>query len=713
MHRFAILVFLLTSCVEETGSLPEWTPEPSDPTAEEPDPQLLRINELMAVAADPIVAESEERPDWVEIENVSDDTVDLDGWFLSDDPNVPTAFALPAVSLEAGERVVIVASDRPVVGIEDAFRAPFNLKADGEFLAIVEPSGLAIHDGFAEDYPEQRYGVSYGFDPVSGENRYFSSPSPGATNGGDTWLGFAADPVPSVPRGFFEEPLTVSLSAELDAQIHLTTDAARPEIEPESAYIGPLEVEGTTLLRAVATRPEHLPSHVVTHTYLFMDDVLTQPVQPDGYPATWQPNVTADYAVDTSVGTAEDITEALRSFPTLSLVMPIVDWFHPDNDPDTGGIYSNSTIARGPEWERHGSAEFFDFEHGIEHQSDAGIRVYGNASRTTSRPKHNLRLVFRREYGRSRLDFPLFGDDNIPESVNGLLLRGQNGDSWIHPNGSQQRAALYMRDQLARSLHERMGATEIPQGHINLYINGLYWGLYNTIERITSDSMAMHFGGYEEDWDVIKSSRNPNEMQVVAGSLNSWTELQDLAAAVGAGTADFSEIEQHLDVDRFADFLLVNFYNGNRDWDDNNFLAAKRRTDGDRWRFFVWDSERTLLAANHNSVNKDLPDRATAIHQNLRQDPTYQALFSARIALHLGDGGTLSPSGVDAEFRMWVDVLRIPLLAESARWGDAHRNGNPRTVDGDWQTEVDHRLDSYIPGRTATVLNQLANQGLE
>ena len=53
-----------------------------------------------------------------------------------------------------------------------------------------------------------------------------------------------------------------------------------------------------------------------------------------------------------------------------------------------------------------------------------------------------------------------------------------------------------------------------------------------------------------------------------------------------------------------------------------------------------------------------------------------------------------------------------PLVAESARWGDAQRSGNPYTVTNEWQTEVNFQNNTYIPGRTATVLGQLKSQSL-
>jgi len=66
----------------------------------------------------------------------------------------------------------------------------------------------------------------------------------------------------------------------------------------------------------------------------------------------------------------------------------------------------------------------------------------------------------------------------------------------------------------------------VPQSHVHLYINGLYWGLFHTIERIEASSMAAKYGGEEEEWDIVKASRRDG-MQVVDGNLESWAALRE------------------------------------------------------------------------------------------------------------------------------------------------------------------------------------------
>ena len=230
-------------------------------------------------------------------------------------------------------------------------------------------------------------------------------------------------------RGFFEDPFDLTLTPALDgADIFFTTDGSEPSLTNGTRYTAPIRIATTATIRAGAVTDTKIPFKINTSTFIFLDDVLKQGGAPVGYPDKWQTMVIADYGFDKDVAPDAELKAALRSLPTVSLVMSIDDWFNPSNDPEVGGIYSNSVNGRGRDWERPVSAEFFGFPHGRDAQVDCGVRIYGNASRSISCRKHNMRLVFRSCYGTSKFKFPLFGGDE-PDKINGFVLCGQNDDS--------------------------------------------------------------------------------------------------------------------------------------------------------------------------------------------------------------------------------------------------------------------------------------------
>lgn len=674
------------------------------------EPASFRLNEFVGQNAGPVADEDGEESDWIEIKNTGNTPNDLAGFYLTDDPTNLTKWQFPSAAVNNGDLLLIFASDknRAVSGAE--LHTNFKLSSGGEYLAIVEPDGLTIHDEFAPSYPSQFVGTSYGR-LADGSQGYFAEPTPLAENETTTFSGFVEEEViVDVPRGFYDAPFSAGLStSDPTLSIRYTLDGSPPTKTTGTLYSTPISITTTTILRAASFRPGEAPRKITTVTYLFLADVLNQPTSPTGYPNIWQPGTGADYAMTSGVAAGQDIIDALMALPTVSVAMPIDDLFNNNTDPAIGGIYANSTIARGFAWERACSAEFFGFPHGQELQVDCGMRVFGNASRWTSRPKHNLRLVFRSSYGPSELEFPVFGNDGWPDKVNSYLLRGQNGDSWFHPTQNQRNDALYMRDQLARSLQLAMHRPANFQEHVHLYLNGLYWGLYHTLDRNEDNSMAQRFGGAKEEWDVIKSSRT-NGMEAIDGDLTAWNAMLNQAEAGLSGDAEYAAIQEHIDLNNLIDYLLVNFYDGNSDWDDNNFQAARRRTGDDRWRIFVWDSERSFLGTTANSTTKNFANRTTRLHTKLRGNAEYRLRFADRIHKHFFNSGVLTPNGVANELDKWIATLETPLIAESARWGDAQQ-ASPIGLT-QWQTEVNFQKNTYIPGRTATVVGQLQSQNL-
>ena len=336
---------------------------------------------------------------------------------------------------------------------------------------------------------------------------FFETPSPGGPNG-RSFAGFIKDTSFDPDRGFYNEPFTRSPSPPPppEASIYYTIDGSSPCPTNGQLYAGPVAISQTTTLRAAAFREGFLPTDIDTHTYIFLDQVIHQPANPPGFPVNWN-NLSgsrpADYEMDPQVVgpiySATEMKAALRTLPTVSIVAEVDSLFHPQT-----GIYVNST-RKGDTWERPVSAEFFDFSHGRTAQINAGLRLNGIASRNHDRRKHNMRLAFRREYGEGRFNFPLF-DGHPVTRFNSIILRGGNGDSWINPFVDQR--AQYIRDQWHRDIQKLQGGPHQPQLYAHLYLNGLYWGVYHLFERIDEAFAAEHFGGDENDYDVIKHNVN-------------------------------------------------------------------------------------------------------------------------------------------------------------------------------------------------------------
>lgn len=124
-------------------------------------PSGLTISEFLASNDSGLSDEDGDRPDWIEIHNGSTDTVDLDGWYLTDESDDLTKWEFPAVAIQPGEYLVVFASGKNRRDPAGELHTSFALAAGGESVALVEPDGVTIACSYM-DYPPQFADISFG-----------------------------------------------------------------------------------------------------------------------------------------------------------------------------------------------------------------------------------------------------------------------------------------------------------------------------------------------------------------------------------------------------------------------------------------------------------------------------------------------------------------------------------------------------------------------
>ncbi|MGC8744091.1 MAG: lamin tail domain-containing protein [Verrucomicrobiia bacterium] len=139
-------------------------------------PQLI-ITEFMASNTRTLADEDGSYEDWIEIYNKSTNTVDLNGWYLTDSRTDLTKWRFPSTNLSAGAYIVVFVSgkDRRVPGAR--LHTNFKLSNSGEYLALVEPDGRTIATEFSPTFPPQFADISYGFGQASDYKKVVNSNS--------------------------------------------------------------------------------------------------------------------------------------------------------------------------------------------------------------------------------------------------------------------------------------------------------------------------------------------------------------------------------------------------------------------------------------------------------------------------------------------------------------------------------------------------------
>ncbi|MHC4230738.1 MAG: lamin tail domain-containing protein, partial [Planctomycetota bacterium] len=123
----------------------------------------VRISEFMAVNESGFDDEDRDEEDWIEIHNAGMNTVNLDGWFLTDDVNILMKWAFPKVTLAPGGYLVVFASGKNRREPSQVLHTNFKLSGSGEYLGLVRPDGRTVVSEFFPAYPIQAPDISYGF----------------------------------------------------------------------------------------------------------------------------------------------------------------------------------------------------------------------------------------------------------------------------------------------------------------------------------------------------------------------------------------------------------------------------------------------------------------------------------------------------------------------------------------------------------------------
>lgn len=604
-----------------------------------------------------------------------------------------------------------------------------NLLQAGENVLAIHGLNSAVADSDFLIHPEL-VGTET---PIEGAF-YLFNPTPGGANDNDGTLGFVGDTTFSVDRGFYETAFDVEITSSTeDAIIVYTTDGSAPTLENGEVYDGPVTISTTTILKAAGFKPNFQPTNVDSQTYLFLADVINQPANPEGLPTTWA-GVQADYEMDPDVVGENNlfndlyrntIIDDLKSLPTMSISLDMADMFGPQ------GIYTNPQSS-GRAWERPASVEFFTADGSEEFQINSGIRVQGGSSRSVNYPKHSMRLEFRDDYGPSRLEYDLFGNqpygEGALESFDEIVLRARFNQSWTHWHPEQAFRAQYVRDQWARDLQFAMGHNSTNGRYTHLYINGLYWGIYNIGERPAAPFQEDHTGIDEYLWDVINSN------EAVDGNDDAWDALIAQANAGLTSQNAYEAIQEVLDLENFTDYMIMNFYFGNSDWDGHNWISARPKVEGGKWQFYAWDSEFAIALPPNNTgdLNQVLNQDRTGLNSNnnpsriynqLRQNSEYRVYFSDRVQKLFFNDGVFTPENAMSVWEARAAQIDRALVAESARWGDYRRDVNPQgddtpadfalfTRDEHYLTHRTWILNTYFPQRTDIVLGQFENRGL-
>ena len=222
------------------------------------------INEFMASNDTTFSDIAGEFDDWIELASVSNDTINLFGWFISDRQSNLTKHQFTDSLYIYPDSLFLFWAD------DDENQGPnhlsFKLSSGGEAVYLTTPN-FDISDSVT--FGQQTSDVSYGrFPNYTGTWGLMSSPTPGQVNLSHDSTEYSPDAIVSVESGFYESPLSIHIYSDYDdVEIYYTLDGSTPDSNAIH-YTETLELNQTTALRVITNRQEYHPSQVQSYNYI-------------------------------------------------------------------------------------------------------------------------------------------------------------------------------------------------------------------------------------------------------------------------------------------------------------------------------------------------------------------------------------------------------------------------------------------------------------
>ncbi len=493
-------------------------------------------------------------------------------------------------------------------------------------------------------------------------------------------------------RGFYDSPITVSITSPDDpnATIRYTLNNRKPSPTFGTIYNGPITINSTESIRAIATGGSG-SSDVVTHTYLFTNDIKDQPDM-------------SNHISDTQ------IIAGLESLPAISIVS--FDVFRTNDIPNEVETSLELIYPNGDDG----------------FMTHCGIETWGGSP---SNLKRSYRFEFKSIYGDSKLDYDIFSSDNyenheykIPPwfEFDKLLLRA-GGQDGLNAEFGNENLAQFIRNRFMMDVGIEMDFHNAHGRFVNAFVNGEYVGQFHMMERPDASFFESYFGNDKDDYEVRRGTSNywdGNSQNNEEGTAyTNLTNNIDMSSASG-----IANTSQFMDLESAAAYLVMMSYSSGFDWGSSqNSLCGGHPTPGvEPYKFLLWDVDLSLHQGGrwHPNFSGDV-NYFRAPFENTGPVPA-ELINSAEFRVMLGDqlhcacfdDGPLTVNNADSLYFERAQQIDTSIWAEAARWGNRvftnnDNNDVPNWDKSNWQTELNFMRNVFLPQRHTNIINHFKN----
>ena len=586
-------------------SNPKLTVEFTSPSPLTVAPGGIYINEISSnlnTEAD----ENGEFSDWIELYNSNDFDVSCEGLLLSDKETELDRWALsPQLIIPAGGHLVLWADGSPELGVS---HGPFAISSKGETLTLsaVTDGGIQTLDQVI--VPALSKVPSYGRQSDgSAEWMAMGRPGPGKPN--SALNEYVSTPVVTPETGKYASAVVVEMTGGDSASlIYYTTDGSMPNAD-STLYNGPVTIEKSTTIRAIAITDGKADSLPVSRTYIIGEE---------------------------------------NHLPVVALTIDPRDLFS-----DEDGIYVKGTNGLAEncdtepanwnqEWEKPVDITWIEQDGSIGFSISAGAELSGQCTRRQK--QKTIQIKTKSRWGDDALNYPLFPDRD--QTVYRRFKLRSSGNDW---------AGTLFRDGFVHDILEKSEMDLEVMGYrpVEVYMNGQFWGIHNVRDSHSKHSINEKFPGVDKGLvDVVKKYeiREDNySYRVQTGTPDEYLKLYNyLENHSLSDPENWEYIKTQIDFDSAINYHLVEIFVGNHDWPDSNAGLWRENKPFEKWRFLLFDlddgfgySDTGKTQPSYNSLRDALDGEtdaypiskeSTLMFRRLMEAPEFRHEFAQRMA---------------------------------------------------------------------------------
>ena len=624
------------------------TPAESNTGSTGSETEEIAINEVLASNITTIADEDGDFEDWIEFYNYGSESINLQGFGLSDDTDLPYKWIFPSISIAPNQYILVWASDKDRATSGSQLHTNFKIGAGGETLILTNDNGILVSGSPSVALSED---VSYGRQPDgTGSWLFFSTPTPGASNVESGTTTSLEPPSFSHTSGLYTGNFDLALSTDIQgATIVYTLDGSEPDINNLSGssfqykndyphevgmsfgaflnqnytslnYSSPISISDrssaadqlahkNTVADELYIPPVSVRKFTVLRAKVYLNGIGSRTrtrnyfVWPNGNPYS-VPVV----ALTTFEGNLFEYTDGIYTPGAI-----FDEW----RTEDPGGLQSSraefSNFGQsGRDWERNVNVQLFNQNLEPVLNQDAGIRIHGN----TSRKHHlkNLRLYARSEYDEdNEFEFDLI-KQQIPNSANPynnkfkrLLLRGNGSGGYIAYDVVFNRSMQPFFNGIMRI-----------ETAVN-FINGEFFGLTAFRDRFDEHHVANNFGLNSDNVSIMGCV---GACVMEEGDDAAEDDFRDLFSYIKTNNlqenSNYEYVKNRLDIDSFINHLFLEIFTEGDSYETKYWRATNVVDDsfGDgKWRVYTQDFESALKS----SINRldDFLEEATNLNRGV------------------------------------------------------------------------------------------------